>query len=98
MAWEGKEPQDVPTGERLTQLAMAVPGRKTDVKDAEWIPADLLKHGLLRGSFVPERSQRELRVLTRYRRRLIQQRSQAVTASRSFSRAPILNSVMLLAM
>ncbi len=42
----------------------AVPGRKTDVKDAEWI-ADLLRHGLLRGSFVPERDQRELRELTR---------------------------------
>jgi transposase len=56
----------------------AVPGRKTDVKDAEWI-ADLLRHGLLRGSFVPERPQRELRELTRYRRRVIQQRSQAVS-------------------
>jgi transposase len=54
----------------------AVPGRKTDVKDAEWI-ADLLRHGLLRGSFVPEKPQRELRELTRYRRRLIQQHAQA---------------------
>jgi transposase len=35
----------------------AVPGRKTDVKDAEWI-ADLLQHGLLRASFVPDRAQR----------------------------------------
>ena len=43
-----------------------VPGRKTDVKDCEWI-ADLLRHGLLRGSFVPERPQRELRELGRYR-------------------------------
>ena len=43
----------------------AVPGRKTDVKDAEWI-ADLLQHGLLRASFVPSREQRELRELTRY--------------------------------
>ena len=42
----------------------AVPGRKTDVKDSEWI-ADLLRHGLLKGSFVPERPQRELRELTR---------------------------------
>jgi transposase len=41
-----------------------VPGRKTDVKDAEWI-ADLLRHGLLRGSFIPDRAQRELRDLTR---------------------------------
>lgn len=44
----------------------AVPGRKTDVKDAEWL-ADLLRHGLLRGSFVPEPEQRELRELTRLR-------------------------------
>ena len=55
----------------------AVPGRKTDVKDAEWI-ADLLRHGLVRGSFIPDRPQRELRELTRYRRSLIQQRSQVV--------------------
>lgn len=52
----------------------AVPGRKTDVRDAEWI-ADLLRHGLLRGSFIPDRPQRELRELVRYRRRLIEERS-----------------------
>jgi transposase len=51
-----------------------VPGRKTDVKDAEWI-ADLLRHGLLRGSFIPSRSQRELRELVRYRRSLIEEQS-----------------------
>ena len=51
-----------------------VPGRKTDVKDAEWI-ADLLRHGLLRPSFIPERPQRELRELARYRRSLVQKRS-----------------------
>lgn len=51
-----------------------VPGRKTDVKDAEWI-AQLLQHGLLRGSFVPETPQRELRELTRQRRQLIQTRA-----------------------
>src|SRR5207237_7371119 len=50
-----------------------VPGRKTDVKDCEWI-ADLLRHGLLRPSFVPDRPQRELRELTRYRTTLIQAR------------------------
>jgi transposase len=55
----------------------AVPGRKTDVKDAEWI-ADLLRHGLLRGSFIPDRPQRELRELVRYRRNLIRQRAQVV--------------------
>ena len=48
-----------------------VPGRKTDVKDAEWI-ADLLCHGLLRSSFVPPKPIRELRDLTRYRRKLVE--------------------------
>lgn len=52
----------------------AVPGRKTDVKDAEWV-ADLLRHGLLRGSFVPDRAQRELQELTRYRTSLVQERA-----------------------
>jgi transposase len=41
-----------------------VPGRKTDVNDAEWL-ADLVRHGLVRGSYVPDREQRELRDLTR---------------------------------
>ena len=59
------------------QHIKAVPGRKTDVKDAEWI-ADLLRHGLLRGSFIPDRSQREIRELVRYRRSLVRQRAQAV--------------------
>jgi transposase len=52
----------------------AVPGRKTDVADAEWI-ADLLRHGLLRGSYVPDRPQRELRELTRYRSALVRERT-----------------------
>ena len=55
----------------------SVPGRKTDMKDAEWI-AKLLQHGLLRGSYIPDRPNRELRELARYRRSLIQQRAQAV--------------------
>jgi transposase len=50
-----------------------VPGRKTDVQDAQWI-AQLLEHGLLRGSFVPPREIRELRDLTRYRKSLIRER------------------------
>jgi transposase len=50
-----------------------VPGRKTDVKDAEWI-ADLLRHGLLRASFVPPAEIRDLRALTRYRTTLVRQR------------------------
>ncbi len=59
------------------QHIKAVPGRKTDVKDAQWI-ADLLRHGLVRGSFIPDRPQRELRELVRERRRLIQNRAQVV--------------------
>src|SRR5881396_928031 len=51
-----------------------VPGRKTDVKDAEWI-ADLLLHGLLRPSFVPPKPIRELRDLLRYRRKLVESRT-----------------------
>jgi len=51
-----------------------VPGRKTDVKDCEWL-ADLLRHGLIRPSFVPPKPIRELRVLTRYRRRVVEARS-----------------------
>jgi transposase len=52
----------------------AVPGRKTDVKDAEWI-ADLLRHGLIRGSFIPSPAQRQLRDLTRYRTHLVEERA-----------------------
>ena len=55
-----------------------VPGRKTDVKDCEWI-ADLLRHGLLRASFVPERPQRELRELGRYRTALVRERAAEVS-------------------
>lgn len=51
-----------------------VPGRKTDVKDAEWI-GELLRHGLIRGSFIPAPAQRQLRDLTRYRSQLVQERA-----------------------
>ena len=54
-----------------------VPGRKTDVRDCEWI-ADLLRHGLLQASFIPDQAQRELRELTRYRTSLIQERAAEV--------------------
>lgn len=54
-----------------------VPGRKTDVKDAEWI-ADLLRHGLLQGSFIPPLPQRDLRDLTRQRTKLVQERAAVV--------------------
>ena len=52
----------------------AVPGRKTDLKDAEWI-ADLLQHGLLTASYIPDREQRELRELVRYRKSLVGERN-----------------------
>lgn len=55
------------------QHIKTVPGRKSDVKDCEWI-ADLLRHGLLKASFVPDRDQRELRELTRYRTTLVRER------------------------
>ncbi len=59
------------------QHIKAVPGRKTDLKDAEWI-ADLLQHGLLRASFIPDRPQRELRDLTRTRTTLSDERTAAI--------------------
>jgi transposase len=52
----------------------AVPGRKTDVQDAVWI-CDLMRHGLLKPSFIPPRPQRELRELVRYRISLIRERA-----------------------
>ena len=51
----------------------AVPGRKIDVRDCEWL-ADPLRHGLLRASFVPDRARRELRELTRHRTSLVRER------------------------
>jgi transposase len=54
-----------------------VPGRKTDVSDSEWL-AELLLHGLLKASFIPPKPQRALRDLTRYRTKLIQERSRTV--------------------
>ncbi len=59
------------------QHIKAVPGRKTDVKDAAWIAA-LLRHGLLRGSFIPSNPQRQLRELTRYRSTLVQDRARTL--------------------
>ena len=54
-----------------------VPGRKTDVKDAEWL-AELLAHGLLKASFIPAKPQRDLRDLTRYRVNLVQERARVI--------------------
>src|SRR5438105_3985109 len=59
------------------QHMRAVPGKKTDVKDAEWI-ADLLRHGLLQASFIPPAAIRALRELTRYRKTLVQERGDEV--------------------
>ena len=56
------------------QHIKAVPGRKTDVKDSEWI-GDLVRHGLIRPSFVPPPEFRQLRAMLRYRRKLVQSRS-----------------------
>ena len=56
------------------QHMKAVPGRKTDVRDSEWI-ADLLQHGLLKASFIPDRAQRELRELVSYRKSLVQDKN-----------------------
>ena len=52
----------------LTDEQQQIPGRKTDVRDCEWHPAgtrDLLRHGLLQASFIPDQAQRALRELTR---------------------------------
>ena len=57
------------------QHMKAVPGRKTDVEDSEWL-AELLRHGLLRASFIPPAPIRELREPTRHRKSLVQQRTQ----------------------
>lgn len=54
-----------------------VPGRKTDVKDAQWI-GELLQHGLVRGSFIPPVEQRDVRDLVRYRTQLIQERTREI--------------------
>jgi transposase len=59
------------------QHIKAVPGRKTDMKDAEWM-ADLLQHGLLRPSFIPPAPQRHLRDLTRYRSTRLSERARLV--------------------
>lgn len=54
-----------------------VPGRKTDIKDAEWI-VDLLQHGLLKASYIPDKEQRELREIARYRKSLVEERTREV--------------------
>ena len=68
------EAMEVPAMVVNAQHMKAVPGRKTDMKDAEWI-ADLCQHGLLKASYIPDKEQRELRELVRYRKSLIEDRS-----------------------
>jgi len=71
------EPEDLQPMVVNAQHIKAVPGRKTDVKDAEWI-ARLLRYGLVQGSFIPNREQRELREVVRYRRSIIEERTREV--------------------
>lgn len=59
------------------QHMKAVPGRKTDIKDSEWL-ADLLRHGLLKASFIPPAPIRELRELTRYRKSFVEERTSEI--------------------
>ena len=68
------EIEEIPAILVNAQDSRNLPGRKTDVKDAEWL-ADLLKHGLLKPSFVPKRDMRELRELVRYRKSIIEERA-----------------------
>ena len=75
----GLQPPGGPTSSVMlvnAQHIKQVPGRKTDVKDSQWI-AQLLQHGLLRPSFIPPRPIRELRDLTRQRTQLVRQRATA---------------------
>ena len=64
------------------QHIKTVAGGKTDTKDCEWI-ADLLQHGLLKGSFVPPTAVQDLRDLTRYRAELRHSQNRGLTAFRS---------------
>jgi len=90
------EMEDINTLVVNAQHIKAVPGRKTDVKDSEWI-ADLLRHGLLKGSFIPKREQRELKELVRYRRSIIQERARELNPSIRYLRVPISSWLLLLA-
>ena len=71
------EVMEIPAMVVNDQHMKAVPGRKTDVKDAEWI-ADLCQHGLLKASYIPDKDQRELRELVRYRKSLIEDQGREV--------------------
>src|SRR5579859_7975982 len=89
--WRARESDFLPGYRRLegffelivanAQHVKTVSGRKTDVQDADWI-ADLLQHGLLSPSFVPNQEQQDLRDLTRLRVSLVQERSRLVNRVR----------------
>lgn len=68
------EEEQIPIMVVNAQHIKGVPGRKTDVKDAEWI-ADLVRHGLVKASYIPNWEQRELREITRYRQEIIEERA-----------------------
>jgi len=71
------EVMEIPVMVVNAQHMKAVPGRKTDIKDAQWI-ADLLHHGLLKASFIPSKEQRELRDIVRYRKSLTEERAREI--------------------
>ena len=68
------EMNDIPAMVVNAQHMKAVPGRKTDVTDSEWI-AKLVQHGLLQASYIPSKDQREMRELVRYRKSLVDDRT-----------------------
>lgn len=76
------EDEGIPTIIVNAQHIKGVPGRKTDVKDAEWI-ADLVRHGLVKSSYIPSREQRELREITRYRQELVEERAREINRVQS---------------
>ena len=76
------EEEGIPVMIVNAQHIKGVPGRKTDVKDAEWI-ADLVRHGLVKASYIPNREQRELREITRYREELIEERARELNRIQS---------------
>ena len=68
------EEEQIPIMVVNAQHIKGVPGRKTEVKDPEWID-DLVRHGLVKASYIPNRDQRELREITRYRQEVIEERA-----------------------
>lgn len=76
------EEENIPIMIVNAQHIKGVPGRKTDVKDAEWI-ADLVRHGLVKASYIPRREQRELREITRYRQEIIEERARELNRIQS---------------